>query len=525
MLPWVFKALLSKRGPSADDDDDDDLEDVQDHDAGTAPELNNAHSDSGGTTVALRKMTISASLPILPPEAFLAIISFLQDPEDVISLLLISRQWSASAVSALYASPPLKKPNDFANFIALIVSPTSFHPYPMLVQRIDVFGPAADEMEIGDLETALGLCQNLTSFRLTSCMHISSILLQSLADFCPRLESLELRGCPVGDGFLPDLIAGCPGLRLLDLSESNVSSSSISLLIGGLLWLERLNLDALVSEDTSQTAKPKPKKTAGKTPTSRVPPSISSPDDATPRSSPYLHTLSLGGGTRVSPPLMRTLSSRVPSIVRLILSNSQDLVTDDVVAAVVRSFPALEWLEVDWCPKVTDVSLQTLAVHRSGGRGGGGQYHRMSSGVRGAKAEFANNAMAPIRRLWCCGTGVTANGVRLLARECGGLVEVRLDGCARLTGSFIETIAFEAWQEVEGVRLRRKSLGKSRPGSAAAGEREVGKSRLPVRVTAKSFGGTGSPRASVDSAVQRPPFGWCRLESWHAIQRVAEYDG
>ncbi|KAI8850073.1 hypothetical protein BC829DRAFT_416358 [Chytridium lagenaria] len=176
-------------------------------------------------------------------------------------------------------------------------------------------GPPADELEIGDLETVLGLCQNLdSSFKLTSCLHVSSILLQSLADFCPHLESLELRGCPVGDGFLPELVRS---------------------------------------------------------------------------------------GTPVTAHLIRAIAQRATVLERLILSSSPDHITDDVISAAIRSFPRLMWIEADWCPKITELSLQTLAVHR--GRGG---------------ARASEMHPTQLWKLAVSGTGVTAAGVKMLAKEC-----------------------------------------------------------------------------------------------------------
>ena len=98
---------------------------------------------------------------------------------------------------------------------------------------------------MGDLETALGLCTNLTHFRLSYCTHISSILLRSLADFSPNLKVLRLDGCPIGDGvYLSRLIQGCPYLEVLDLSGTNVSlCGSLDLILSGLQHLRELILD------------------------------------------------------------------------------------------------------------------------------------------------------------------------------------------------------------------------------------------------------------------------------------------
>ncbi|KAJ3218607.1 hypothetical protein HDU67_004911 [Dinochytrium kinnereticum] len=485
MLPYALYSLLTgKKRPSASSatasqrhavaaDADDEYDE-----SGDGDEVG-GERQGGVSDVEVEQPGYQAPPP-LPVEAFLSILSFTPNPLDVISLMLVCKQWSMGVAAAFYSSPPLRRYDVFGRFTALIVAPTGYHPYPDLVQRLDVGGPAAEEIEIGDLEAVLGLCQNLSCFKLTSCLHVSSILLQSLADFCPRLESLELRGCPIGDGFLPDLIRGCPNLRVLDLSETNVRVSACLILVGGLTWLERLSMDSLNSGETP--GNDEIRGTGGGV-----------------MQSVGLQFLSLASGTPVTPNLIRAITSRAPSISRLNLSSSPDFITDEVIAAAVRGFPRLVHLEADWCPKITDVTLQTLAIHRS----------RSAVGTD----------VAPMWKLALSGSCVTPGGVRLLARECVGLMEVRLDGCARLVNSFVENIAVEGWMEGEAG----KRAGKVKAGGGLGSPLMV-KSRLPV---ARGRGSPSSSLSRVDSqgsTVMRPPLGWCRLSGERVVRRVAEFE-
>ncbi|KAJ3109015.1 hypothetical protein HDU96_007351 [Phlyctochytrium bullatum] len=422
MLPWAFYNLLSRKSSTANataapsaalsrresqlnPDLDDDLDDDDDED------LPSRFQAALGQKGRVRAKD-------LPPEAFLSMLCYLDGMADILSVMLVCRQWSAAMATAFYLAPRLKQPNVFGRFTSLIVTPTTMHPYSTLVQRLDIGGPAADELEIGDLETVLGLCQNITAFKLTSCLHVSSILLQSLADFCPRLQSLELRGCPVGDGFLPDLVGGCPSLRLLDLSESNVRVGSVLVLLDGLQWLEKLTLDTLTSGEAPapSTAFPEPKTVCER-----------------------LQHLSLASGTPLTPNLIRAVTQRAPFVSRLNLSASPDVVNDDIISAAVRGFKYLTWLEADWCPKITDVTLQTIAIHR-------GQSSLSTVPMGQAQPP-------PFWKLAFSGTSVSPSGVKLLARAClEGLAEIRLDGCARLANSYVEAIAVDSWIETETAR-------------------------------------------------------------------------
>ncbi|KAJ3329606.1 hypothetical protein HDU76_007562 [Blyttiomyces sp. JEL0837] len=478
------------------------------------------------------------------------------------SVLLVCRSWSEAAVIALYGKPAFVSGESFSAFTQLLTVSDSWYPYPELVTNLTIEGAAADAIEMGDLETTLGLCPNIASFSLLSCPHISSILLQSLADFCPSLDSLVLAGCPIGDGKIPILVSGCPKLRKVDLSCTNVSIHSLDVLVTGLTLLEDINLDFArgeVKESRSDSPTSSSENQLHMTPTT-----------------PYLSTVSLSG-VPLTPSHLRLLSYRAPHVTSLNLSSSphlnihdikpQHAITDDVVAIVARGFPTLVELNLDWCSRVTDVSLQSLAVHMAGRARDSpnnnvnnniiientltNHSHQSSTSYKPStttstrKASRANTSLAKsssptspssssltngttpsprhrwistLERLGVCGTSITPQGIKLLSRECGALIELRLDGCVRVMGTVVELVAVEAWKVKE--RVRRDSMKRVTPPQSPVGG-AVMKSRLPV-LKGKVASSSGSNSGEVDL---KPPIGWCRILDRESFDALAGWEG
>ncbi|KAJ1557721.1 hypothetical protein HK405_015321, partial [Cladochytrium tenue] len=515
----------------------------------------------------------------------------------------VCRSWSFAAAAALYASPPFLRPTSLETFTRLLVagSPPTYD-YGSLLTEMNLEGPAADGVEMGDLETALGMCPNLASFRLVGCAHVSSLLLQFLADSCPDLQSLVVAGCPVGDAHVPTLIAGCPKLAHVDMSRTNVSLDAVDALATGLAWLQALFLDGAAEVrgggGTAAPTAPAMRRTGSMPVGSKHSAALAAAASSyslaaelagggvvhiTP-TAPYLSVVSLRGSSAISATHLRLLSHRAPHVARLNLSRAVEL-DDDAVAAVARGFPALAELDLDGCVRLTDVGLQAIAVHLAGvdaaalaadsaagggleddeyrtfiggvGALGGGPDRRLAARRRRRRGSAATSASAGVatsrlRQLGLCGTGVTARGVRLVARACGALVEVRLDACERVLGTAVEAVAVDAWVRRRERRLAAagspKALrspaapGRTQPAPLAAA-RSASRSRLPVPVSrAGGVAAAGAGRrvsatgqdadtglmraaagqlAAAASDGSRPPSGWCKLRGRAAMERVA----
>ncbi|KAI9339404.1 hypothetical protein BDR26DRAFT_390496 [Obelidium mucronatum] len=512
----------------------------------------------------------------LPPKVFARILDFAltgSDPSDsevveqVLPLLTVCSEWCEAAIPALYASPPLRGPQTFAHFIRILSlsaapNSTSFFEYHPLVEALNIEGPAADNIEMGDLETALGLCPNLRSFRLASCLHISSKIVQSLADYAPHLTALSLEGCPVGDGYISDLILGCPNLTSVNLSATNVSFASFEALLTGLQSLESLTLDGMQPAEVEQESS-RPRRSSF----------IGSPPPPTTRRvfvaqkgtiSHKLSYVSLSG-SKPSEKDLKNLAMRAPNLKTLVLSGCENLTDNHVVSfldqlAIPRQTATphtiqLECLDLDGCHLLTSVTPGKISSIFAGVSKLGpidppthDKPTNMLDLIDGiGRLKFMT--LSPLKSLGLSATEVDADSIRTLIRECGALVEVRLDGCDLISGTFIESVAQDCWALMEAEReearlLRQKKLAVAAASSSAVDMARKGSlaSRLPVPVNKRStvvvIGGVSTPPSSPHqtvssgvSAMSSPPskstmpYDWCRLIGPIAMKRVATFEG
>ncbi|KAJ3407358.1 hypothetical protein CcCBS67573_g01313 [Chytriomyces confervae] len=493
--------------------------------------------------------------------------SSLAIPSDV-DILLVCRDWLENGVPALYANPPLQGSLSFAAFIAVLSesvaqdSNTLFD-YASLVEGLEISGAAADNIEMGDLETSLGLCNNLQRFRLASCFHISSKIVQSLADYAPYLSILDLEGCPVGDGYLSNLVAGCPNLKYVNFNSTNVTFKSLDVILTGLAHLESLCLDGAQPDDddtsgsetkfinvapararrasfiaAAANADVAAKRAAGiRGPTARV-----------------LTRVSLSGG-QPSVKDMKTLAYRAPNITHITLSGCDNL-TDEHVKALLDGLcipsaaknggPKLADLDLDGCELLTDatahyISAALVGVAKPGqvpaprGNEPANSMLELLDGVGRLKFLTAS----PLKVVGLSATLVNAASVRQLVRECGALEMVRLDACESVRGTFVEAVAEECWarfleeKKEKKLAAARRSKTSDVEAAASGGVSLARKgslsSRLPVPSRRNSSTGTltppRSPAVVALPRVKLPADGWCRLVGRTAINRLAGFEG
>ncbi|KAJ3069859.1 hypothetical protein HK102_006821, partial [Quaeritorhiza haematococci] len=321
---------------------------------------------------------------ILPTNAFRSIARNL-DSEDRFNMLLVSRAWSSAAAEVLYSTPPLKTPQQFEYLLNLVTTEDAVHPYGSLVTDLEFRGEMVDELYMGDLDRALQHCPNLVGFRLESCLHISNLVVQSLAEFCPGLKRLALPGCPISDAFIPQLTESCHNLEAVDFSYTNMTLESLPTLLE--------QCDMLQSLDLSGVGDASPLHIANL--------------DLSPESFelPCMKRITLRNIESLTDDHIRYIVSHCPRL-EILQLDSCPLLTDDAVSRIAQWCPKLVLLDVSFNTQLTDLALQALAIHAAG------------------------RVVEDLRFSGCI--HLTPRGVGLVAQKCGKLKRLLLHGCSRV---------------------------------------------------------------------------------------------
>ncbi|KAI8898834.1 hypothetical protein BC833DRAFT_619974 [Globomyces pollinis-pini] len=327
----------------------------------------------------------------LPPAVAAGIVRYIDVKSDTLKLLLVCKVWSKAFTTALYENPLLENGDSFEMLLGLLNTPLPFYPYAYLIQKLDFVGSAADNIFMGDLDACLKQCVNIRTLRLERCFHISNILIQSISKNCPKLEQLDLPGCPVSDTFLPQLARNCQKLKRVDLSFTNMTIASLYHLVSN--CPEILEIDLSECKPSDRLPDPLGKK-------------VASP----------LQYLNLRNSP-VNDPFVRYIASQCGKLKTLILESCTEL-TDASLMKVANSCPDLVTLDLSFCDLMTDLSLQVFAIRASTGNGGSLQELHLSA----------------------CDS-ITPAAVYQLVQKCTKLELLVLDGCEKMSGTYIKRMA------------------------------------------------------------------------------------
>lgn len=282
----------------------------------------------------LKKLQPKREIPLLnlPPSLFSLILNYLSSRE-ALSLLLTCKAWSEAVVQGLYQQPRLHSLDSFMYFSQTIASQSTYYPYARFVRLLELQPPVSDELLMGDLDHLLSVTLNLEAFCISSCPHLSNLLVSTLSMHVPKLSTLKLEGCNVSMSFLGKLFRGCPSLKVLDLTFAQLSLSVLPLILQEAPDLECLNLRGLLG-----SGQPWPKPVAGS----------------------RLKRLNLSR-TRISDEglLFIALSCPLLSCIHL---ESCTCITDTGIYSLAHHLP-LQSLDMSLCTQLTDVSLQALQIH------------------------------------------------------------------------------------------------------------------------------------------------------------------
>ncbi|KAJ3257692.1 hypothetical protein HK103_004319 [Boothiomyces macroporosus] len=304
-------------------------------------------------------------------------------------LLLVSKEWSRAFATAIYQNPDLTPTDAFERLLGLLNTPLPTHPYSFMIQKLDISGIAADNLYMGDLDACLKQCANIKILRLERCFHISNILLQSISNYCFKIEQLDLPGCPISDRFVPLLAKNCQMLKKIDFSFTNMTVTALYHLIA--------NCPSILEIDLSECKQ-----------------SEGLPEPLVRNFQSTLTYLNLRNSP-VTDTVMRYVASQCPKLKTLILESCLDL-TDASLMKVANSCPDLVTLDLSFCDMMTDLSLQVFSIRASSDKGG--------------------NLQQELHLAAC--DQITPSAVHQLVKKCANLELLVLDGCDKITNSYIK---------------------------------------------------------------------------------------
>ncbi|KAJ1555311.1 SCF ubiquitin ligase complex subunit [Nowakowskiella sp. JEL0078] len=377
----------------------------------------------------------------LPERVLKEIAKQVSSHNDLLSLMLLCKGWSKDITEQAYHAPELNGADSFERLMGLLNTPLPAHPYPKIIRELDISGLAADNLYMGDLNAALSMCPNIEIFRLENCYHISNMLVRSIADYCQNIKQVDLPGCPVTDTFIPLLTKNCKKLESLDLSFSNVTISSLFVIIENCEVL--LHVDLTECHPIEKDSKDLDLSFKG----------YSRP----------LRLLNLRN-TRISDDFLKFVVAHCQGLENVILDSCPDI-SDDSIMKLAQKSAKLRRLDFSFSDRITDKTLQSLAIRAAASNGGALEQLYLSA----------------------CDL-ITAPAVQQLAQKSTKLQVLVLDGCERILETFIKEYAsrrgdLECSLEGESIRQMAAHVAGAIPSSPVASpERKKEDGELKVEV-------------------------------------------
>ena len=263
-----------------------------------------------------------------------------------------------------------------------------------------------DFLEFGDLVSILRLSPAMRELRLERCFHVSNILLQSLADYTPFLENLYLSGCLLTDANLKLLANRCKNLKKVDFSCSNMTMNALLILMESSPWLEEMDLSEI--------------NTLGDIP--KEIPSLVFPS--------ILKSINLRN-TVINDVILKHIASNSPRLQTLILEDCSSI-TDSGVLKVSNCCLELETLDLSFCFKITDLSIQAFA----------------------AQANSNTTKLKEVHLAAC--ELITPATIHHFVKKCRKLELLILDGCDKMVDTLIHECA--TIKDEVSCTLERKEL-------------------------------------------------------------------
>lgn len=379
------------------DDDNDSFMELQPSDSQSSLGVDMATERSQDAAARLEYEERCRVSPVarLPAELLISIFARLSAPSDLLTCMLVSKEWARNSVGLLWHRPGMNRWESIHSVVQSIRRANKFFAYQDLVKRLNM-STLAGQVSDGCL-VGMTACKRIERLTLTNCNKLTDVSLQPLvdgnrsllalditglgevtdktmitvADNCLRLQGLNVSGCKkLSDASIVAIAKSCRHLKRLkfngcaQLTETaimtvaahsthlleidlhglhNVESPSITALLTScphlrevrLAHCTRLNDEAFVNLPM--------------TPETRV-------------SLDALRILDLTDCNELSDKAIETVIPTCPRLRNLILAKCRHL-TDRAVLAITRLGKNLHYIHLGHCARITDTSVEALAKH------------------------------------------------------------------------------------------------------------------------------------------------------------------
>ena len=252
-------------------------------------------------------------------------------------------------------------------------------------------------------------CRNLERIDLADCNEIGNDSLLAIAANCPQSRMFMLNNCNcLTDSGIVALIKNCPLMEKLfctgcrDISDGSLIHFAAPEASSGMLTLFLQDCDRITDESLAPALQ---RMTSLRTLCLRGCVLVTGRSIRALNAASYLCTLDLGSCNLIQNDDLEAVIPNLVNIRYLSLGGLSDL-RDSGVICVSRSCRKLVWLSLKLCNRISDESLQALAVNCT---------HLGSLGLHG------------------CGRGITASGLKSLVNSLSALYRLNIGPEVRLT--------------------------------------------------------------------------------------------
>ena len=176
----------------------------------------------------------------LPPEILISVFARLSSPHDLLSCLMVSKNWARNSVDLLWHRPLCNTWEHLRNVASSVQNERAYFPYADLVKRLNlanISGMISD----GTLDP-FEKCKRIERLTLTSCAQLTDRGIMNIVTGNSNLLALDVSGLTsITNNSIEALAINCPRLQGLNISNCRkMTDQSLILLAESCKYLKRV---------------------------------------------------------------------------------------------------------------------------------------------------------------------------------------------------------------------------------------------------------------------------------------------